>query len=417
MDLQWYIERRLVHEIHTSERGSFRGCRRRWNWIFNENYYPKMTPKHFDFGTAFHKALETYYNPATWSWPSDVRMELAIKAFRGKNHDQKNKHLEANNLTFLDDEVETDFQERQDLGIGMLRYFQQNVAPKYDSHWKPIRVEVEFMVPIPNPERDNGQFKDFLWCDCDRCAMAWVKSQPGYDPKYPFGRNNSWRTGWRGLPVVYAGRIDALGEDENGDLWIIDWKTAKTIRDDHTFLELDDQVGSYPWALWRLGIPVRGFIYHEQRKGFPQPPKENKYRRLGCLFSVSKNQDVSYDTYLAHIREFDTQAYEDGYYDEYLEYLKNEGITYFERNQIHKSTEQLLEVEYNIGLEALEMINPRIRVYPSPGRFSCDNCAFQQPCIEKSRGGDYKYGLDTLFEKREAYYLRTEPSTDKKSAE
>jgi len=63
MDLQWYTERRLVHEIHTSERGSFRGCRRRWDWIFNQNYYPKMTPKHFDFGTAFHKALETYRMP------------------------------------------------------------------------------------------------------------------------------------------------------------------------------------------------------------------------------------------------------------------------------------------------------------------------------------------------------------------
>lgn len=28
------IARKLVHEVHTSERRSFRGCRRRWDWIF-----------------------------------------------------------------------------------------------------------------------------------------------------------------------------------------------------------------------------------------------------------------------------------------------------------------------------------------------------------------------------------------------
>lgn len=416
MDLQWYIDRRLVHEIHTSGRNSFRSCRRRWNWIFNESYYPKMTPKHFDFGTAFHKAMEVYYNPDTWSWPSNVRMELAIKAFRVKNHQQRQVHLEATGHEDLDDEAETDFQERQDLGIGMLRYFQENVAPKYDSHWKPIKVEVEFMTPIPHPET-----KEPLWCKCQTCWDKWVKadSRDESDLLHAKNRHPLYReTVWEGLPVVYAGRLDALGVDEHSDYWIIDWKTAATIRDDHSFLDLDDQVGSYPWALDRLGIPVRGFIYHQQRKGFPQPPKRNKYRRLGCLYSVSKNQDVDLESYEEFVKENDPQGYQDGSYDEYLEFLQIEGsIVYFDRWQVHKTPEQLDEIERNIGLEALDMIDPNLRLYPSYGRFSCDSCAFREPCLEQNRGGDYRYGLDTLFDKREHYYLRQEPSTDKKSAE
>jgi hypothetical protein len=379
-----------------------------------------MTPKHFDFGTAFHVALETYYNPETWTFPSEVRIEAAIKAFRDKNQKQLKKHLNATNSVDLDSEAEEDFKEREELGIGMLRYFHKEVVPKYDDHWKPLKVEIEFMVPIPNPDGRGYEAGDFIWCKCDRCWENFKKYDPDF-VKRSVGMevlDKSAQHLWEGLPVVYAGRIDALGEDEYGDLWIIDWKTAKTIRDDHTFLELDDQVGSYPWALWRLGIPVRGFLYHEQRKGYPQPPKQNKYRRLGCLYSVSKNQDVEYEFYRKFVEENDPEGYQGGHYDEYLEFLQVEGsIKYFERNQIHKTEDQLLEVERNIGLEALEMINPKLRVYPSPGRFSCDSCAFQQPCIEKSRGGDYQYGLDTMFEKREAYYLRSEPSTEKKSAE
>jgi len=182
-------------------------------------------------------------------------------------------------------------------------------------------------------------------------------------------------------------------------------------------LYLDDQIASYVWALIKLGLPVKGFVYHEQRKGYPQAPKKNKQRRLGCLFSVAKNQDVDYDTYLKTIMEEDKEAYEEGAYDDMLTYLRNEGIVYFMRHQVAKSYEELLSTERHIGLEALDMLEPGLRIYPSAGRFGCTFCAFQQPCLEMNAGSDYQYALDTMFEKRQHYYVREEPSTESKGGE
>jgi hypothetical protein len=409
--VQDYIDARLVHEIHTSERRSFRGCRRRWNWIFRENYYPFMTAKPLEFGTAFHKGMEVYYDPNTWSWEPHIKAALAVNAFVEKCEKQKQKALEFQDRPYLDDEVEDDYRERLKLGKGMLQYYFNEVAPREDVGWTPVAVEIEFMVPIPHPDT-----KETIWCKCSVCFDKWckwiAKGAPGSD------RGNTSSDQFVGLPVCYAGRLDMLARDSDGDLWIFDWKTARNIPDKYQFLYLDDQVGSYPWALKKaLGLQVRGFIYHAQRKGYPQPPVKNKVRRLGCIFSVNKNQEVDYESYLKAVQEEDAQAYADGYYDDMLAFLKEEGIVYYARHEIHKSDEELDEIERNIGLEALDMIDPGIRIYPSPGRFGCDFCSFQTPCMEKNAKGDFMYALDTLFERREHYYIRNEPSTESKGAE
>jgi hypothetical protein len=411
LDVQWYIDNRLVHEIHTSERKSFRGCRRRWNWIFRENYYPLMTAKPLEFGVAYHEGMEVFYDPKTWDWPRDVRTALAVKAFVAKCHSQKAKALESSGQNALDAEVEEDYAERVELGKGMIEYYCNQVSPREDKGWKPVRVEVEFIVDIPHPETGET-----IWCKCPVCFDKWCKWIAKGAPNGPWPQGVS-SDQFVGLPVVYAGRLDVLAEDEYGDLWIIDWKTARSIPEKYQFLYLDDQVGSYPWALRRLGLNVRGFIYHAQRKGFPQAPKRNKVRRLGCLYSVNKNQDVDYETYLKTIQEEDAEAYAAGYYDDMLTFLREEGTVYFARHQIHKTDEELAEIERNIGLEALDMIDLGIRIYPSPGRFGCDFCAFQTPCIEQNSKSDFQYALDTMFEKREHYYIRQEPSTESKGAE
>lgn len=433
MELQDYIEQKLVHEIHTSERRSFRACRRRWDWLFREGYYPIVTAKPLEFGTAFHKAMEVYYDPKTWSWDKEVVGASAIAAFVNKCEKQKNEAIETTGHLYLEGEQELDYEERVELGKGMLKYYFEDVAPKLDRGWTPVAVEIGFMVAIPNPE--TGE--EVIWCECDRCWDRWTHHEDfaervatilaecatckenherfGYEK---WLANDAREGHWNGLPVVYAGRLDMLAKDENGFLWIFDWKTARSIPDDHTFLYLDDQVGSYVWALRRgLGIDVKGFVYREIRKGFPQPPKQNKVRRLGRIFSVAQNQDTDYDTYLATVSEQDKQAFEDGLYDEFLEFLKNEGVVYFSNNQIAKSQFELDEIERNIGYEALDMIDSSLRIYPSAGRFGCSFCAFREPCMEKNSGGDYQYGLDTLFEVREPYYIRAEASTESKGGE
>lgn len=365
-----------------------------------------MTPKQLDFGVAYHKGEEVYYDPTTWPWTREVVLEAAIRAFKDKNNEQRKAAHEY--LMFsTPEEIDKDFDERAVLGVGMLRYQHEVISPKEDQNWHPVKVEIPFMVPIPHP--DTGVH---MWCKCDACyakAMKWDETRG--DEHWPKG-------GWRGLPVVYAGRIDCLGQDEHGDLWIIDWKTAASIPQDHSFLDLDDQVASYCWALWSIGMNVRGFIYHEQKKGFPQPPPRNKNIRLGRMYSVKNDLDTDYQTYRKTVEENDNAAYKEGLYDTYLNMLRDVGQVFYYRAQIHKTEDEFLNLQRDLGNEVLDMLAPDLRIYPNPNRSGwggCSGCAFKEPCTEKTRGGDYEYGLETLFEKREAYYLREEASTDKKS--
>jgi hypothetical protein len=382
------LARTEVHEIHTSERRSFRACRRRWDWIFQQNYYPLMTAKPLEFGVAYHEAMEVFYNPTTWFMDAETKGELATAAFVRKVEEQRKKFLSQGEISYLENEVQEDYDERVTLGKGMIKYHAERVSPRYDTKWTPVRVEVSFQVPITHP--DTGAP---LTCSNPIC-------------RHPAG-----------APVVYAGRMDALGEDENGDYWVIDWKTARSLSVNDEFLYLDDQIGSYVWACNVLGLPVRGFVYHEMKKGFPEWPTKNKVRRLGCIFSKNKQQNTSYDMYLEAVKAEDEEAYNEGLYDDMLKFLEDEGSIYVQRFQIHKSPAELEEIARNIGLEALDMIDPNTRIYPSPGRFGCTFCAFRTPCMGQNNREDYVYALNTLFERREHYYVREEASTDSKSAE
>jgi len=408
LELGEYIDRKLVHEIHTSGRKSFRTCRRSWDWVFNKQYYPITTAKPLEFGSAYHKAMEVYYDPKTWGWDAELRQASAIAAFEEMCEKQKAKALIES--MSLDADVEADYNDRVDLGVGMLRYYFSDVAPVVDKGWKPIYVEVGFMVPIPNPY--TGE--EAIWCKCDQCWGRWHTQNSGWHPGMEIPEYDPVdRANFKGLPVVYAGRIDMMAEDEQGNYYLFDWKTAARLMENHEYLYLDDQIASYCWAMWILGIDVKGFIYHEQRKAYPIPPKKNKQQRLGCWYSVSKSEPYEYELYKKTVEEGDPQAYAQGLYNDMLMHLQSANARFHNRFRVIKSPDEFAEIGRNIGLEALEMTDPNLALYPSPGTFKCSFCSFQTPCMEKNTGGDYQYALDTMFEQREAYYVRNEPSTDK----
>jgi len=356
--------------------------------------------------------MEVYYDPETWDWDPEVKAARAILAFEEMCLAQKAKALDEG--VTLDPDVEEDYAERVELGKGMLRYYFKEIAPKEDIGWIPVKVEIGFMVPIPNPE--TGE--EAIWCRCMQCWGRWTTRNSEWHPGMPLDGLTpedlpADYAEWRGLPVVYAGRLDLLAMDEYGNYYIIDWKTAARLMESTEFLNLDDQIASYCWALWTLGIPVRGFIYHEQRKAYPIPPKRNKNRYMGKMYSASKQEPYEYELYKRTVEEGDPEGYANGAYDEFLHHLKYEGTTFFKRTPVIKSPQELKNIEENIGQEALDMIDPGLRIYPSPGKFKCDFCVFQQPCTEKNSGGDFQFALDTMYEQREAYYVRNEPSTDK----
>lgn len=381
-----------THEIHTSMRRSFKGCRRRFGWIFRDNWYPVVTAKPLEFGVAYHRAMEVYYDPITWHLTKNpatqkVLVQMAEAEFVKVCMDQKQKFLRLANVPYLTEDVETDYNERLELGRGMLRYH-LGQAPEIDN-FTPVRVEVPFEIPVMGPGKKQ------LFCRIPNCRQ------------HPDGP----------APVTFNGRIDCLGEDRDGWYWIIDWKTAARLNvDRHEFLYLDDQLSGYTLALRYLGIKVAGFIYHEQKKAFPLPPPENKTIRLGRKFSVSKQMDTSYALYLKTVEEGDSEAYQAGLYNEMLDYLlemekEKGGSLYWQRYQIHKSDDELRSAALSLWQEATEIVNPNLFLYPNPGRFSCMTCAFREPCQEMNSRRDYQYLLETNYERKVKHYWEKETPT------
>jgi hypothetical protein len=428
--IDWYIQHNLVHSIHNSGAKSYQGCRRRWDWIYHGRYYPTITAKPLEFGVAMHAGMEKLYDPLTWH-DKELRQALALGTFT-QTVDKQYLEFRKKHPELINAETTADYQERKTLGLDMLRYYSKHIADVADLGLTPIKVEVEFEVQIKGP---NGET---LWCKCDRCWEKQVETVGAdmvadtlnrmrmlvgvgvpycacVDPEneHPW---ESWREEhWKGLPVTFGGRIDCLMMDQFGRYWIYDWKTAARMSTTEEFLFTDTQITGYCWALWSIGVPIAGFIYAEMKKAVPVEPEPHKkgQRRLGLLYSVSKSMDTTAELYEQTVKENDNYAYTQGLYDDFIAHLKSEnGPRFHQRFQINRNVNELRNFGIDIYNIASEMVDPNIKIYPAPGKFNCQNCAFFDPCLSKNRGEDYMYTLETLYDKRARHYYETTKSTE-----
>lgn len=367
----------MPHMIRTSERRSFRSCRRRWDWAYVQGYTPLSEPTYLEFGRAFHVAMETIYNPFTWdTTDAQQKLELATAEFVNECEDQRKLYLKAVGEPRLDREERDHYDQCIILGRGMLDYYMEFVHGVDDVWFRPVRVEVEFEAPITD---ENGE--PVLCHNSPHCGQH--HSNPDV--------------------CTYGGRIDALVEDiVFGGYWIFDWKTAASLRASFDILENDDQACSYCWACReKLGVDIRGFVFAEIRKDYPRFPKELKRTRNGCKFSTDKNMATTASIYRRHVKINDKAAYEAGCYDEFLYWLENDkdAAKFHNWIKIKKSPTELRNIGQDIADETMDMVNPSLRRYPSFGRFSCPSCAYRTPCKARTSGEDYLYTLDTLFKK------------------
>lgn len=367
----------VTHQIRTSERRSFRGCRRRWTWAYVEGFAPIEEPVPLEFGRAFHVAMETIYEPSTWDTTNpEQKLHAAKEAFKNECELQRVSYMVATGIKRLDREQRDDYDERIKLGCGMLDYFVRNVHTKADAWFRPVKVEVEFDVPITN------KFGDDLRC----------YNSPACGQVHP-----------QGAKVTHGGRVDIIVEDIiYGGYWAGDWKTAKDLRASQDMLEFDDQICTYCWALRdKLRIDIRGFFYFEIRKAFPEPPKRLARVRSGCAFSQDKRMPTTADVYEACVSEEDTSAYLNGFYDDFLNWLRTskDAARFHQYFKIPKTATELKNIGINVAEEAADMISNGLRIYPSVGRFSCPTCAYKAPCQLRFNDSDYQYTLDTMFRK------------------
>lgn len=368
--------------IRTSDRQTFKRCRTKWDFgsKIRQNYEPLGRIKALDFGTAVHKGLEVFYNPITWE-DRLLKESLARVAFVEIIEEQKQKQVAVGSMVV---DFELDFQQRLELGLGMLeQYFKYSAI--HDVDYVPIGVEVEFEVPIKVPQGYRT-----MW-----------------DSKYPdfnFDGPDEVLT-LKGLPVVVQGRIDLILQHRvTGKYKIVDHKTAAQLADP-SWLNLDEQGSTYAWALFEmLGLDIDGFIYNEIRKSAPHKPKVLKSGEL----SKDKNQNTSLDIYLETIEEMGLNKDD---YTEFLAFLEIFPKQWVRRTVIRHNSHQHKMQGIRLFQEAVEMLaNPII--YPNPNRMNCNGCQFYAVCSATNDGGDVRSLLAEMYQKRASGEMEVEDDNE-----
>ena len=354
--------------IRTSDRNSFRQCRTLWHWSspLGLNLEPEQRYAPFEDGTTWHGALETYYNPVTWHLLQDPLTADAVR--HGARERLLTLHQSQVALATkwsggsLPVENEEDYAARLIMLQGMLEHY-FSWAPTVDD-FTPKLIEIEFEVPIDVPFPGSGT----MLIDNDE--------------------------------VVYQGRLDGIVQDPTGRYWIFEHKTTGQMgRVD--WLEVDTQVGSYAWAIQKqLGISIAGIIYSQALKSAPSPPTMLVKTTQGRNFSVNKQQRTTYELYMETLEKHGEPVER---YGEFLTFLKEKENPFFRRIQIHRNQASLDFVGRNIYMEASEMLDPDLNIYPNPSYFNCNGCRFREPCIAQQNGYDHQFILDELFVDRKRH--------------
>ncbi len=345
-----------VAVIRTTDRMVFRRCRRRWNWSshLRQNLGMREGAAPLWMGSGFHFALEDYHGLNIFKDPA-----LAFDAYAEatKRHDPRGLPP-----TYLED---------WELARGMLDYYGRhwlrNRDPLQTYVYKGVpQVEVNFRVPLP---LDPTLLKSF-----------------GYDR------------------AEYSGTLDRVVIDEWGQLWIVEYKTAKSIQTLH--LANDSQVSSYCWAgPYIYGQPVVGVIYQQHRKDIPKPPKILASGKL----STDKNQLTTRPMLREYLlNQYGTPEKIPGIYVDVLNYLAKEETPdkdkFVYRSRIQRNEHQCQAEGEKILMEAEEMLNPNLPLYSNPDRSCQFMCSFNGPCVSLDDGGDWEYEMSVLTKTREAKY-------------
>ena len=344
------IEERQPHLfIRTSERLLFRRCRRLWGWSspFRMNLEVKYRPDYFWFGTGMHWALEDYHGYNKYGSPAAAfwAYYLACK--------------EARTLPETADELII-------VGIGMMEY--------YSEIWLGAR------------ERDP-------------LNTFWVNGQPMCELRFeiplPIGDS-------QGNQIFYRGTLDGVIEDEHGRLWVKEYKSAKAFRIYH--FDTDDQITAYVWALQSIfpDREVAGVVYQQHKKTFPMPPRVLKTGKV----STAANQNTTWALYNKVLKDVygewsNFPAENKAYLNKLAAEESDDSDNYIRRDWLYRNQHQLAAQGEKIVLEAEEILNPNLPLYPNPSKDCAWQCPFEAACVAMDDGSDWESLVTTLAAPRQ----------------
>jgi len=347
---------RRVAAIHTSDRGLYKSCRRKWFWQSHLRQgleaYTRASPLWFGFG--IHFALESVHGSQFYPSGADAFSDFVSSSLKVER-----------------ERMPDDWQDLHEMGRGMMDYYekewlvQRETLPTFVHNGVP-QIEVQFEIELPIPQ-------DFL-------------ELVGYDA------------------IVYRGTMDRVARDpETGLLWIIEYKTAAQFETLH--LGIDPQVTAYLWAAkYIYGIPCMGVVYQQFLKAVPETPRLLKSGRL----STDARQNTTHRRYrqgLIDLYGKDYRVNAPGPNIECLNALAEmegpDADPYIRRDRAHRSDYQIDSEGVKILLEVFEMLNPNTPMYPHATRM-CKYCPFEAPCMAMDDGDDFESMLkdETLYTPR-----------------
>ena len=342
-------ERVELRTIRTSDRSSFRRCRRKWALTShlrdNLEQATQGPAAPLWLGTAVHFALEDYHGLNSFGDP--VKAFDAFPEFWKKEQNQL---------------MPVDSDELMDLGRKMIQYYKlwDKVHGSEYTTWihegKP-QVEVTFEIKLTNP--------------------------------------------LTGELFLYKGRFDRIAIDNFEQLWIMDYKTTKR-HPSKQFLNIDSQAAAYTWAGTRIfGRAFAGVVFLHLLKEEAKAPEH----RVGFV-SVNKSMKTSAIMYKRALKV----AFPDGEIPEQnAEFLANMeddeddvGDRYCKLTEVVKTPGNLENEEMKIMAESIDMLNDELPLYPNPTWTCSWDCPVMTICMEMDDNGDVDDLIKHEFQKRAA---------------
>lgn len=323
--------------VHTSDRVLYKRCRRMWSFFSSTRQGLMVADAEENInlwlGTALHFALEDYHGYNKFGDP--VR---ALEAFYDCWPEDKRPIAADEGFVTL---------------IHMMEHYRTNWLPQrnnYHTLWIDgvPQVEVPFELLLP-PEICPGR------------------------------------------PVIYRGTLDRVVVDPMGQLWVEDYKTARSI--DIKRPANDPQLRAYVWAAEQhYQRPFAGGLMLQLLKDHPDPVR----MLVNGEFSVDKRQKTTYAIFRRQLIDKYGEKLErvPGKYLEFLTSLAEsetvEGDRFIRWDEIPMNRAVKLSTYEQIYDEAVEMCNPNLPLYPNQTRDCSWECKIRTICIAMDTGEDWR---------------------------
>lgn len=345
-----------IKDTSATERAGFRRCRRQWFLTTVHRLDPNEPNVNFFVGNLFHEAMRVYYLAVRDGKPQDQAKDEALDAFQAKF--DADLALVKSQMTFLADVAEPVYREAGELAFDMAQNY-IDAEPSNPVLAKIVAVEFRVRVAIRNPKT---------------------------------GRRSGW------LSV----QADLVGEDDAGDLAVVDHKTrSRAVNMAH--VDLDDQLTAeaFAWFNETGRFPEKAILNVAFKRKFG-PPKRLKDKKDGTpKLSKAKDQGT---THALYVQALDDLGLDHAEYADILGTLREAEARgesqLFHREETFRTPGQIAAFERDLFYEFQDMkrvaAHPE-QAYPSPSEFNCGRCPVRVICTTIQDDGDVEAVIQAGF--------------------